>query len=70
MVEINVLNILNIRYLLGQNISLQLEAISVFVSSSSGNRFLGEFLEVGGILTILEILGIPQAKEVIFLCKV
>jgi hypothetical protein len=69
MVEINVLNILNIRYLLGQNISLQLEAISVFVSSSSGNRFLGEFLEVGGILTILEILGIPQAKEVIFLCK-
>jgi hypothetical protein len=65
MVEINVLSILNIRYLLGQNISLQLEAISVFVSSSSGNRFLGEFLEVGGILTILEILGIPQAKEVI-----
>jgi hypothetical protein len=50
---------------LGQNISLLLEAISVFVSSSSGNRFLGEFLEVGGILTILEILGIPQAKEVI-----
>lgn len=36
------------------------------MSSSSGNRFLGEFLEVGGILTVLEILGIPQAKEV---CK-
>ena len=55
---------LRLTYLLGQNIALQLKAISIFVSASSGNRFLGEFLEVGGILTILEILGIPQAKEV------
>ena len=27
------------------------------------NRFLTEFLEVGGILTVLEILTVPQAKE-------
>ena len=52
------------RYLLGQNISLQIQAISIFIASSSGSRFLSEFLEVGGVLTVLEILGIPQAKEV------
>jgi hypothetical protein len=41
-----------------------LQAINVFIAASSGIRFLAEFLEVGGMLTVLEILGIPQAKEV------
>lgn len=27
------------------------------------HKFLAEFLEVGGVLTILEILGLKQAKE-------
>ena len=51
-------------YLLGQNIALQLQAIHIFISASSGSRFIAEFLEVGGVLTVLEILGLPQAKEV------
>ena len=51
-------------YLLGQNISLQLRAISIFVSASGGHRFLAEFLEIGGILTVLEILGLAQINDV------
>ena len=30
----------------------------------NSHRFLAEFLEVGGVLTVLEILGLRQAKEV------
>lgn len=28
------------------------------------HKFLSEFLEVGGILTLLEILGLKQSKEI------
>ncbi|KAJ1538678.1 hypothetical protein HK096_001340, partial [Nowakowskiella sp. JEL0078] len=52
------------RYLLGFKLALQLQAIDIFVSASSGYRFLAEFLEVGGVLTVLEILGLSQIKEV------
>ena len=31
---------------------------------SNRHKFLAEFLEVGGILTVLEILGLKEAKEV------
>ena len=31
------------------------------------HKFLAEFLEVGGVLTVLEILGLKQAKEVLLL---
>ncbi|TPX63104.1 hypothetical protein SpCBS45565_g06834 [Spizellomyces sp. 'palustris'] len=54
---------LRLTYLLGQNLALQLQAINIFVSASSGHRFLAEFLEVGGVLTVLEILGLSQVKE-------
>ena len=29
----------------------------------SSHKFLAEFLEVGGVLTVLEIIGLKQAKE-------
>lgn len=32
----------------------------IFVSAASGHRFLTEFLEVGGVLTVLEILNLDQ----------
>ncbi|KAI9090522.1 armadillo-type protein [Phlyctochytrium arcticum] len=54
---------LRLTYLLGHNLCLQLQAINVFVSASSGHRFLAEFLEVGGVLTVLEILGLSHVKE-------
>ena len=37
-----------------------------FVFVSFRHKFLAEFLEVGGVLTVLEILGLKQAKEVTF----
>ncbi|KAL2917982.1 hypothetical protein HK105_202396 [Polyrhizophydium stewartii] len=54
---------LRLTYLLSYDLALQLRAITIFVSASSGNRFLSEFLEVGGVLTVLEILTLSQAKE-------
>lgn len=42
---------------------MQLEAIAVFVSAASGQRFLIEFLEVGGVLTVLDILALDLAAE-------
>lgn len=54
---------LRLTYLLGGNIKIQLDAIKVFLSASCGQRYLSEFLEVGGILTVLEILGLKTAKE-------
>ncbi|KAL5040314.1 hypothetical protein BDEG_25145 [Batrachochytrium dendrobatidis JEL423] len=54
---------LRLTYLLSYDLALQIRAITIFVSASSGNRFMCEFLEIGGILTILEILSLPRAKE-------
>ena len=53
---------LRMTYMIGTHVSLQLKAIAIFVCASSGHRFLTEFLEVGGVLTVLEILGLKQAK--------
>ena len=33
------------------------------VSSLDSNRYLIEFLEIGGVLTLLEILGLEKIKE-------
>eukprot|EP00842_Homolaphlyctis_polyrhiza_P001433 jgi/Hompol1/2290/HPOL_002889-RA len=55
---------LRLTYLLAYDLALQLKAITIFISASSGSRFLSEFLEVGGVLTVLEILTLSQAKEV------
>ncbi|XP_062513884.1 armadillo-like helical domain containing protein 1 [Corticium candelabrum] len=54
---------LRLTYMLGTCIQLQLKAISIFVGSCSGYKFLNEFIEVGGIMTALEILGLRQATE-------
>ena len=40
---------LRLSYALGHSVALQLRAIAVFVSASSGQRFLAEFVEVGGV---------------------
>ncbi|XP_077981110.1 armadillo-like helical domain containing protein 1 [Glandiceps talaboti] len=54
---------LRLTYMVGTCLNLQLQAITIFISASSGHKFLAEFLEVGGVLTVLEILGLKQAKE-------
>lgn len=40
------------------------ESLNIFLSASSGQRFLLEFMEVGGVLTTLETLGLSKIKEV------
>eukprot|EP00163_Fabomonas_tropica_P011771 TRINITY_DN2264_c0_g2_i3.p1 TRINITY_DN2264_c0_g2~~TRINITY_DN2264_c0_g2_i3.p1 ORF type:complete len:731 (+),score=147.00 TRINITY_DN2264_c0_g2_i3:273-2465(+) len=54
---------LRLTYLLGFAISQQLRAISIFVGASSGQRFLLEFLETGGVATVLEILTLEKLGE-------
>lgn len=54
---------LRLTYMIGTCLNEQLKALQIFLSASSGHKFLAEFLEVGGILTSLEILGLKQAKE-------
>lgn len=54
---------LRLTYMIGTCLNEQLRAISIFLSASSGHKFMAEFLEVGGVLTLLEIIGLKQAKE-------
>ncbi|XP_051480543.1 armadillo-like helical domain containing protein 1 [Apus apus] len=39
------------------------KSIGIFLSAASGHRYLTEFLETGGVLTLLEILGLNYLKE-------
>ncbi|XP_052258439.1 armadillo-like helical domain containing protein 1 [Dreissena polymorpha] len=54
---------LRLTYMIGTSLTEQLQAIAIFLSASSGHKFMAEFLEVGGVLTMLEIIGLKQAKE-------
>jgi len=54
---------LRLTYMIGTCLNEQLKALQIFLAASSGPKFLSEFLEVGGVLTVLEILGLKQAKE-------
>lgn len=54
---------LRLTYLVGVEVSLQLQVIHIFISAAAGHRFLTEFLEVGGVLTVLEILNLQQLFE-------
>lgn len=54
---------LRLTYLIGTYVGTQLQALHVFVASTSGHEFMEEFIEVGGILTLLEIISLKQSKE-------
>ena len=51
------------RYLFNANIALQLQAVRIFISAANGHRYLAEFLETGGVLTVLEITSLSRATE-------
>jgi len=55
---------LRLSYMTGCYVEIQLRAILVFVGSSNGHKFLTEFIEVGGVLTLLEILGLKLIDDV------
>jgi hypothetical protein len=45
------------------NVCLLMRAIGIFLSASSGTQYLQEFVETGGILNLLEILGLTSKSE-------
>lgn len=51
---------LRLTYALGSSVALPLRAISIFVSASSGQRFLAEFVEVGGVATVVDVLSLKE----------
>ena len=55
---------LRLTYVLGFVVPLQLRAINLFMSSNGGSsRFPSEFIEAGGIITVLEILGSASSSD-------
>ncbi|KAM3914169.1 armadillo-like helical domain containing protein 1 [Leptodactylus fuscus] len=54
---------LRLSYMFGTCLKEILQSISIFLSAASSSRYKVEFVEVGGILTLLEILGLNQLKE-------
>ncbi|XP_029285042.1 armadillo-like helical domain containing protein 1 [Cottoperca gobio] len=54
---------MRLTYMFGTFLGLQLKAIGIFLSASSHDQYLMEFLEDGGVLTLLDILSHSQSKE-------
>uniref|UniRef100_A0A8C9KLV6 Armadillo like helical domain containing 1 n=1 Tax=Panthera tigris altaica TaxID=74533 RepID=A0A8C9KLV6_PANTA len=54
---------LRLIYMTGSCLDKLLKSIGIFLSAVNSNRYLIEFLEVGGVLTLLEILGLEKIKE-------
>ncbi|TRZ02784.1 hypothetical protein DNTS_028825 [Danionella cerebrum] len=52
---------LRLTYMFGTCLDLQLRAVGVFISAN--HQYMIEFVEVGGVLTLLEILGQEKLKE-------
>jgi hypothetical protein len=49
--------------MMGICLTEQLQVIRIFLNASSSNKFLAEFIEVGGLYTILEIINLKQTSE-------
>ncbi|OXB80094.1 UNVERIFIED_CONTAM: hypothetical protein H355_013017, partial [Colinus virginianus] len=54
---------LRMTYMYNKCINKLLKSIGVFLSAASGRRYIIEFLEIGGVLMLLEILGLNHLKE-------
>ncbi|XP_038616284.1 armadillo-like helical domain containing protein 1 [Tachyglossus aculeatus] len=54
---------LRLSYMFGSCLNKLLKAIGIFLSAVSSHHYHVEFLEVGGVLTLLEILGSEKLQE-------
>mgnify|MGYP000353717914 CR=1 FL=1 len=54
---------LRLTVLFASNLELKLRALGVFLRATDGQRFLTEFLEVGGLMTVLQILSLDGASD-------
>lgn len=55
---------LRLTYMFGSALTEQLQSIEIFLSASGGHKFITEFIEVGGILTLLDIISLKQVTEI------
>ncbi|XP_036969638.1 armadillo-like helical domain containing protein 1 isoform X1 [Acanthopagrus latus] len=53
---------MRLTYMFGTFLGLQLKAIGIFLSASGHDQYLMEFVEDGGVLTLLEILSRSRSK--------
>ncbi|XP_055077332.1 armadillo-like helical domain containing protein 1 [Periophthalmus magnuspinnatus] len=53
---------MRLTYKFSTSLCLQLKAIQIFLSASSQDQYLTEFLEDGGVLTLIDILNQAQTK--------
>ncbi|NXD80420.1 ARMD1 protein, partial [Halcyon senegalensis] len=54
---------LRVTYMYSTCLDKLLKSIGIFLSATSGRRYIIEFLEIGGVLVLLEILGLRHLKE-------
>ncbi|NXJ64077.1 ARMD1 protein, partial [Rostratula benghalensis] len=54
---------LRMTYMYSTCLNKLLKSIGIFLSAASGRRYIIEFLEIGGVLILLEILGLNHLKE-------
>uniref|UniRef100_A0A8C0HQB9 Armadillo like helical domain containing 1 n=1 Tax=Buteo japonicus TaxID=224669 RepID=A0A8C0HQB9_9AVES len=54
---------LRMTYMYSTCLDKLLKSIGIFLSAASGRRYIIEFLEIGGVLILLEILGLNHLKE-------
>uniref|UniRef100_A0A8V1A8N5 Armadillo like helical domain containing 1 n=2 Tax=Gallus gallus TaxID=9031 RepID=A0A8V1A8N5_CHICK len=54
---------LRVTYMYSTCINKLLKSIGIFLSAASGRRYIIEFLEMGGVLMLLEILGLNHLNE-------
>ncbi|XP_029889134.1 armadillo-like helical domain containing protein 1 isoform X1 [Aquila chrysaetos chrysaetos] len=54
---------LRMSYMYSTCLDKLLKSIGIFLSAASGRRYLIEFLEIGGVLILLEMLGLNHLKE-------
>ncbi|CAF0829219.1 unnamed protein product [Brachionus calyciflorus] len=54
---------LRLTYMVGTCVTEQLEVIRIFLNTSSSNKFLSEFMEVGCLYTLLDIINLKQSSE-------
>ncbi|XP_074732305.1 armadillo-like helical domain containing protein 1 isoform X2 [Strix uralensis] len=54
---------LRMTYVYSTCLNKLLKSIGIFLSAASGHRYLLEFLEIGGVVILLEILGLNHLKQ-------
>lgn len=54
---------LKLTYVESIALNQQLEAVSIFLTAANGTRYLAEFVDFGGLLTILDFLSIKEVDE-------